>query len=245
MMKSKTWLVLLAITAVLLFAYSGKFTSSSFSDGKSSTDNILRIQISSFLGSADNFVVLAGSGITNTGPTTITGDVGTYSTTTETGFGSVTLTGTDYAGNSVTQAAKTDLTTAYNDAAGRTPVTVATELGGTSPVPGVYNSTDGTFVITGTLTLTGNATDVWIFQTATTLITAASSQIIMGGTAKEANVYWVVGSSATLGTATKFVGNILALTSITLNTGAEVRGRVLACNGAVTLAHNIITKPDP
>jgi hypothetical protein len=244
-MKSKTWLILLAITVVLLFGYSGKVTSSSFSDGKSSTDNILRVQISSFLGSADNFVVLAGSGITNTGPTTITGDVGTYSTTTETGFGSVTLTGTDHAGDSVTQAAKTDLTTAYNAAAGRTPVTVATELGGTSPVPGVYNSADGKFVITGTITLTGNATDVWIFQTVTTLITASSSQIIMGGTAKAANVYWVVGSSATLGTGTTFAGNILALTSITLTTGATVEGRTLARNGTVILDTNSITKPAP
>jgi hypothetical protein len=244
-MKSKTWLILLAITVVLLFGYSGKVTSSSFSDGKSSTDNILRVQISSFLGSADNFVVLAGSGITNTGTTTITGDVGTYSTTTETGFGSVTLTGTDHAGDSVTQAAKTDLTIAYNAAAGRTPVTVATELGGTSPVPGVYNSADGTFVITGTLTLTGNATDVWIFQTATTLITAVSSKIIMGDTAKAANVYWVVGSSATLDTNTTFAGNILALTDITLTTGAKVEGRTLARNGAVTLDTNSITKPVP
>jgi hypothetical protein len=244
-MKSKTWLILLAITVVLLFGYSGKVTSSSFSDGKSSTDNILRVQISSFLGSADNFVVLAGSGITNTGTTTITGDVGTYSTTTETGFGSVTLTGTDHAGDSVTQAAKTDLTTAYNAAAGRTPVTVATELGGTSPVPGVYNSADGKFVITGTITLTGNATDVWIFQTVTTLITASSSQIIMGGTAKAANVYWVVGSSATLGTGTTFAGNILALTSITLTTGATVEGRTLARNGTVILDTNSVTKPVP
>jgi type VI secretion system secreted protein VgrG len=148
-------------------------------------------------------------------------------------------------GDSVTQAAKTDLTTAYNAAAGRTPVTVATELGGTSPVPGIYNSADGMFVITGTLTLTGNATDVWIFQTATTLITAVNSKIIMGGTAKAGNVYWVVGNSATLGTNTTFVGNILALTSITLNTGAKVEGRTLARNGAVTLDTNSITKPAP
>jgi hypothetical protein len=148
-------------------------------------------------------------------------------------------------GDSVTQAAKTDLTTAYNAAAGRTPVTVATELGGTSPVPGVYNSADGKFVITGTITLTGNATDVWIFQTVTTLITASSSQIIMGGTAKAANVYWVVGSSATLGTGTTFAGNILALTSITLTTGATVEGRTLARNGTVILDTNSITKPAP
>jgi predicted acyltransferase (DUF342 family) len=100
-------------------------------------------------------------------------------------------------------------------------------------------------VITGTLTLTGNATDVWIFQTATTLITAVSSKIIMGDTAKAANVYWVVGSSATLDTNTTFAGNILALTDITLTTGAKVEGRTLARNGAVTLDTNSITKPVP
>ncbi len=244
-MKSKTWLILLTLTAVLLLAYSGKVTSSNFSDGESSTDNILRVSISSFLGSADNFAVLAGSGITNTGTTTITGDVGTYPTITETGFGTVTLTGTDHAGDTVTQQAKTDLSTAYTYYAGQTPVTVATELGGTSPVPGVYGSASGTFGITGTLTLTGNATDVWIFQTATTLITAASSQITMDGTAKAANVYWVVGSSATLGTSSIFRGNILALTSITISNGVTVDGRVLARNGAVTLDTNTVTKPAP
>jgi hypothetical protein len=245
-MKNKIGLILLVITAALLFAYSGKFTGSSFSDAASSTGNVLRVKNAPLFGRADNFVVLAGSGITNTGLTVITGDIGSYPTYSPPG-GTITFSvpGVDHGADAFTQTAKTDLDIAYTDAAGRTPLTIATELGGTSPFPGVYKSADGTFVITGTLTLTGNATDVWIFQTATTLITAASSQIIMGGTAKEANVYWVVGSSATLGTATKFVGNILALTSITLNTGAEVKGRVLACNGAVTLAHNIITKPDP
>jgi hypothetical protein len=135
------------------------------------------------------------------------------------------------------------LNTAYIDAAGRTPVTLGTELGGTNPAPGVY--TAGTFAITGTLTLTGNATDFWIFQTSTTLITADTSEIIMGGTAKAANVYWAVGSSATLGAYSIFKGNIMASASITLNTGANVEGRVLAQTAAVTLDGNTIVKPVP
>jgi predicted acyltransferase (DUF342 family) len=122
-------------------------------------------------------------------------------------------------------------------------LTIPTELGGTSPAPGVYAA--GTFAITGILTLNGNATDVWIFQSAATLITAADSQISMGGTAKAANVYWVVGSSATLGTNTIFEGNIMAHDSITLNNGAYVEGRVLARTAAVTLDGNTIVKPAP
>jgi hypothetical protein len=243
-MKNKTWLILLAIMMVILLAYSGKVTNSSFSDGKSSTDNILRVQISSFLGSADNFVVLAGSGVTNTGSTTITGDIGSSPTYIVPG-GSITLFGTNHMDDTVTQAAKTDLATAYTDAAGRTPFTTVTgdTLAGLNLPPGVYRG--GALSLTGTLTLTGNATDVWIFQTADTLITADSSHIILGGTAKAANVYWVVGSSATLGANSFFEGNIMAYASITLYSGAQVEGRVLAETAAVTLNDNIITKPSP
>jgi hypothetical protein len=131
---------------------------------------------------------------------------------------------------------------AYGAAAGRIPLTIPTELGGTSPAPGVYAA--GTFAITGILTLNGNATDVWIFQTATTLITADNSKIVLIG-AKATNVYWVVGSSATLGAGSYFKGNIMAFASITLNTGANVVGRVLARTAAVTLDANTIVKPAP
>lgn len=195
------------------------------------------------LGSAANFSVLAGSGITNTGPTTITGDVGTFPTTSETGFETVTLNGTNHMGDTVTQAAKTDLVTAYNDAAGRTPViTVPTELGGTTRAPGIYDSLSGTFEITGTLTLDGegDSNAVFIFKAASTLVTASSSVVSLTNGAHVCNVFWQVGSSATIGTYSAFVGNILALTSITVNTGATVDGRVLARNGAVTLDSNTI-----
>ena len=194
------------------------------------------------LGAAESFAVLAGSGITNTGPTTITGDVGTFPTPSETGFGSVTLNGTNHAGDAVTQAAKNDLVTAYNDAAGRTPVTnVPVELGGSTLLAGVYTS--GTFGLTGTLTLDAqdNANAQFIFQAGSTLITASNSRVLLLNGADPCNVVWKVGSSATFGTGTRFVGDVLAFTSITANTGAVFEGRLLARNGAVTLHTNTIT----
>lgn len=195
------------------------------------------------LGTSNSFAILAGAGITNTGSTTITGNIGTFPTTSITGYGSITQTGTNNAGNSVTQGAKNDLVTAYNNAAGQSvSSTVPTELGGTTKTAGVYDSEAGTFGITGTLTLDGqgNADSVFIFKTASTLITASSSRVVLTNGAQACNVFWQVGSSATLGSGASFTGNILALTSITLNTGATVNGRVLARNGAVTLDTNTV-----
>ena len=196
------------------------------------------------LGTGTNFAVLAGSGITNTGGTVIHGGIGTFPTTTITGFPPGTVNGTNHAGDGVTQGAKTDLVTAYNDAAGRTPATVPTELGGTTVTAGVYNSAAGTFAITGNVTLDGQGdpSAVFIFQMASTLTTATSSGVTLINSAQSCNVYWQVGSSATLGGSTRFKGNILALTSITLVTSATIDGRALALNGAVTLDTNTITK---
>ena len=196
------------------------------------------------LGAAGSFAVLAGSGITNTGATTVNGDMGTFPTPSETGFGSVTLTGTNHAGDAVTQQAKTDLTTSYQVAAGSGPGTsVPTELGGRTLTPGVYSGP--TLGITGTLTLNtlGDPSAVFIFQAASTLITSSTSAVTVlnGGTA--CNVFWQVGSSATIGTDSHLIGSVLALTSITATTGATISGRLLARNGAVTLDHNTITTP--
>jgi type VI secretion system secreted protein VgrG len=194
------------------------------------------------LGTAESFAILAGSGITNTGATTITGDVGTFPTPSETGFGSVTLTGTNHDGDAVTMGAKNDLVTAYNDAFGRTPVTnVPVELGGTTLLAGVYKS--GTFGLTGTLVLDaqGNTNAQFIFQAASTVITASNSRVLLLNGADPCRVVWQLGSSATFGTGTQFVGDVLAYTSITATTGATFQGRLLALNGAVTLDHNTIT----
>jgi hypothetical protein len=146
-------------------------------------------------------------------------------------------------GDTVTQGAKDDLVIAYDDAAGRTPVsTVPTELGGTTLTAGVYDSLSGTFGITGTLTLDGEGdlNAVFIFKAASTLITESGSVVSLINGAHVCNVFWQVGSSATIKTSSTFVGTILALTSITVNTGATVDGRVLARNGAVTLDSNTI-----
>jgi hypothetical protein len=193
------------------------------------------------LGTAGSFAVLAGAGITNTGPTTIKGDVGTFPTTTETGFGSVTLTGTNHAGDAVTQGAQTDLTTAYNTAAGSGPTTpVVADLGGQTLTPGVYNSASS-LALTGTLTLSGTSSDVWIFQAGSTLTTASGSSVVFTGGATPCNVFRQIGSSATIGTGSAFKGTIMALISITVTTGATIEGRALARNGAVTLDTNTIT----
>jgi hypothetical protein len=197
------------------------------------------------LGTAYNFAILAGSTITNTGPSVITGDLGLSPGSSVTGFPPGTLIGNQHVANAVAVQAQVDLTTAYTNAAGQTPVTtIPTELGGSTLAPGIYDSSAGTFGITGTLTLDGQGDPnaVFIFKMASTLITAGASTVLLINGAQPCNVFWQVGSSATLGTASVFKGNILALTSATLTTGANVEGRVLARNGAVTLDSNVITR---
>ncbi|WP_433278493.1 ice-binding family protein [Pseudonocardia xinjiangensis] len=198
------------------------------------------------LGTATSFAVLAGSTVTNTGPSVISGDVGVSPGSAIVGFPpGIVVNGVFHAADAVAAQAQDDLTTAYNDAAGRSPVTaVGPELGGLTLAPGVYGG--GTLQITGTLTLDaqGDPNAVFIFQAASTLITASASDVSLINGADPCNVFWQVGSSATLGTGSDFVGTILALTSITAQTGADVEGRLLARNGAVTLDTNTITRPD-
>ncbi|MDX3783145.1 ice-binding family protein, partial [Streptomyces europaeiscabiei] len=195
------------------------------------------------LGTAESYAILAGSTITNTGDSDIIGDVGLSPGTDVTGFPPGEIFGALNIANGAAGTAKMDLTAAYNNAAGRTGTAVAVELGGRVLGPGVYSNP--TLGITGELTLNaqGDPNAVFIFQTTETLITASNSSVKLINGAQPCNVFWKVGSSATLGTDSDFVGTIMALASITLNTGADIQGRAFAQTAAVTLDNNDITRP--
>jgi len=202
------------------------------------------------LGSASSFAVLAGAGITVAAPagTLITGDIGSYPTSSLTGLEYVTLNGANRSGDPALFTIKADLAAAYTNAAARTADFTygdATSLSGTL-TGGVYQSA-GSFVIDGVLTLDagGNSNMVWIFQTTSTLGASEMSQVVLANGALAGNVFWQVGSSATLGTNSSFVGNILADQSITLNTGSSLTGRALAMDGAVTMGSAMIAIPEP
>ena len=198
------------------------------------------------LGSATSFAVLAGSTITNTGPSVVNGDLGLSPGSGVTGFPPGVVNGTQNVADAIALQTQNDLTTAYNDAAGQaTDVTISADLGGSTLVPGVYTSATS-MGLTGSVTLDaqGDPNAVWVFQAGSTLTTASNSTVLFVNGAQRCNVFWQVGSSATLGTNTTFVGTILALTSITLNTGATIDGRAFARNGAVTLDTNVITRSD-
>jgi len=199
------------------------------------------------LGTAKSFGVLAGSAVTNTGPTVINSDLGTCPSPAITGFPPGEVKGTIHAANAVACQAQSDLTTAFNDAAGRAPNTTypgATELGGLTLTPGVYK-TPTSLAITGALTLNGQGDPdaVFIFQAGSTLLTAVDASVVLINGTQACNVFWQVGSSATLGVRSAFIGTILAFTSISANTRATVQGRLMARNGAVTLDTNTVTTP--
>ncbi len=198
------------------------------------------------LGTAGNFGVLAGSAVTNTGSSVIGADLGVSPGSAVTGFppGVVTPPGTIHSADATAAQAQIDLTTAYTTAAAMPTLVnlTGTDLGGLTLTPGVYGFASSA-QLTGTLTLDalGNPSAVFVFKMGSTLTTASGSsvKVINGGTS--CNVFWQIGSSATFGTTTTFAGNVLALGSITLNTGVNLGGRALARNGAVTLAGNNVS----
>lgn len=197
------------------------------------------------LGTAAPFAVLGGTTVTNTGPTVVNGDLGVSPGTAITGFPPGTVAGTQHAADAVALQAQSDLVTAYDDAAGRTPATtVSSDLGGQTLVGGVYK-TAAAMALTGTVTLDGQGdpSTVFIFQAGSTLTTGSGSSVALVNGAQACNIFWQVGSSATLGTDTTFSGTIMALTTITLQTRTTVAGRVLARNGAVNLDTNTVTRP--
>jgi hypothetical protein len=199
------------------------------------------------LGSAANFSVLAGSTVTSIGATIVNGNLGLWPGTAVSGYPPGVVTGNKEINNPTAQTAQGDLTTAFIEAAGRAtaPITVAGNLGGQTLPPGLYKSGSSLEVSAGILTLDGQGDPnaVFIFQIASTFTVTSGQQIVLIGEAKAANVFWQVGTSATIGTTAIMVGNILADQSISLATDATLEGRALARIGAVTLQGNIITVP--
>ena len=201
----------------------------------------------SILQTAAAFAVLGGSAVTNTGPTTIDGNLGVFPGTATTGAGSIALSGTIDQGGAVAQQAQSDLKSAYNGLAAMpvTDVLTGQDLGGLTLAPGVYEF-NSSAQLTGIVTLDaqGNDNAGWMFLIGSTLTTASSSGVtfINLGSNPEDALFWNVGSSATLGTGTAFAGNILASQSITLGTGATIDcGRALAQAGAVTMDSNTVS----
>lgn len=200
------------------------------------------------LGSDVKFGVLAGSTVTNDGPTKVKGDLGVSPGSAVTGFppGKV-IDGSIHAGDGAAARAEHDLTTAYNNAAGRTnPTLLPADIGGMTLRPGLYKA-PVSLAITGNVTLDGHndADSVFIFQVPTKLTAAVNSSVTLINRANARNIFWQIGTSATLKKASIFKGIILAHASIALGTGATVNGRLLARNGAVTLLRNIVTEPGP
>ena len=200
------------------------------------------------LGTAQSFAVLGASAVTNTGPTVVTGDLGISpnNISSVTGFPPGTVLGTVHAADATASQAQSDTTAAYlqlvTQACPATNNLTGIDLGGHTLVPGVYCFSSSA-QLTGTLTLDaqGDPNAVWVFQTGSTITTASGSSVKLINGAQACNVFWQIGSSATLGTTTTFLGNILALASITLNTSAKLFGRALARTGAVTLDSNTVT----
>jgi Ice-binding-like len=195
------------------------------------------------LGAGLNFTVLAGSTITNTGPSVVTGNLGLHPGTAVTGFPPGVVTGVQHVTDAFALQAKNDLVTAYTEAsnAPTTRTLTGIDLGHLNLGPGVYRFSSSA-QLTGPLTLTGNG--IFIFKIGSSLTTASNSSVLLRNGAQACGVWWQVGSSATLGSATQFQGNLMALSSITMVTGANIlTGRALARNGALTLDTNRITPP--
>jgi hypothetical protein len=196
---------------------------------------------------ASTLAILAGSAVTNTGATVVTGDIGLSPGTSVGGFPPGIVNGSIHINDATATQAKADLTAAYNDAAGRTAtdiVTLSGNMGGLTLTPGLYKSTSSLAISSGDLTFDakGNSSAVFIIQIASTLTTTSGRQVFLTGGALASNIFWQVGSSATFGTTSVFKGTVMAMQSITFNTGAKLDGRALARTGTIILAGNTIIK---
>jgi len=246
-MKTKMLLTTIAIASVVLIS------GCKSNDPTTNVDNPVAIPIQNTsqptvaLGGSANFAVLAGSSITSTGATSITGDMGLSPGTSIGGFPPGMMVGMQQINTGLATQGKLDLTAAYNDAAGRTStdiVTLSGNIGGLTLTPGLYKSTSSLAISSGDLTFDakGNANAIFIIQIASSLTTTSGRKVFLAGNASASNIFWQVGSSATFGTTSVFKGTIMAMQSITFNTGATLNGRALARTGGIVLAGNTIVK---
>jgi hypothetical protein len=246
-MKTKMLLTTLALVSVVLLSGCKSDEPTTNTDNPNGIPAQSSSQPTVALGGAANFAVLAGSAITSTGATNITGDMGLSPGTSIGGFPPGILVGTQLINTIQSTQAKLDLTAAYNDAAGRTStdiVTLSGNIGGLTLTPGLYKSTSTLAISSGDLTFDakGNADAVFIIQVASSLTVTTGRQVILKGSASEANIFWQVGSSATFGTTSAFRGTIMAMQSITFETGASLTGRALARSAGIVFAGNVIVK---
>jgi len=246
-MNTKKILTALAIVSVVLFSSCNKDEVTTNVDNPNGVPVQTTEQSTVALNASGNFAVLAGSAITSTGASNITGDLGLSPGSSVGGFPPGILTGTLQVNNPVATLAKLDLTAAYNDAAGRTCtdiVTLSGNIGGLTLTPGLYKTTSSLAISSGDLTFDakGNSSAIFIIQIASTLTTTSGRQVILKGNAQASNIFWQVGSSATFGSTSVFKGTVMAMQSITFNTGASLDGRALARIGGVILAGNTIVK---
>lgn len=205
------------------------------------------VQTTVVLAGASDFAVLAGSAITSTGATTITGDLGLSPGSSIGGFPPGILTGTQHINNAAATQAKLDLTAAYNNAAGRTCtdiVTLSGNIGGLTLTPGLYKSTSTLAISSGDLTFDakGNSDAIFIIQIASSFTATSGRKVFLSGGALASHIFWQVGSSATFGTTSVLKGTFLVMQSITFDTGATLDGRALARIGGITMSANTIVK---
>jgi hypothetical protein len=246
-MKTTKILTALTLVSVGLFAA----CSNNDPDPSGANPTVIPIQVTTHgmvsMAGASELAVLAGTTITSTGATNITGNIGLSPGSAIGGFPPGILNGNQHINDATSNQAKLDLTAAYNDAAGRTStdiVTLSGNIGGLTLTPGLYKSTSSLAISSGDVTFDakGDANAVFIIQIATTLTTTSGRKVILSGGALASNIFWQVGSSATFGTTSVFKGTVMAMQSITFNTGASLEGRALARTGAVTMAGNAIVK---
>ena len=247
----KNIFLITAIASISLFASCKKESSTSGSGTPSTNPTVIPVQTTAqapvSTAGAANLAILAGTSISNTGATNVTGDMGLSPGSSVGGFPPGVLVGTLHINDAISNQAKLDLTAAYNDAAGRTStdiVTLSGNIGGLTLTPGLYKSTSSLAISSGDVTFDakGNSSAVFIIQIASAFTTTSGRKVILSGGAQASNIFWQIGSSATFGTTSVLKGTFMAMQSITFNTGATLDGRALARTGAVVMAGNTIVK---